>query len=221
MKKSSMLAVLILGFAGAIASVPASADSTLYDNTGPWSAGSLQFPIGEGYVVSDSFTLTSNSTVTGVDLIVLVESGDLPSTVDWSIGTTPFGGTPATATTTNLGLINSPFLSLYDNYEMGFAIPDVPLDAGTYYLTLQNVVEFYGGDPNNPRVVFWNASNGPSIAYASGVGNLNGADYPGSNSETFQILGNTSSVTPEPSSILLLASGLAGLAGMARRKLRA
>jgi hypothetical protein len=87
------------------------------------------------------------------------------------------------------------------------------LAAGTYYFTLQNAVT---GD-GNPA--YWDINNGPSVAFENTIGNVNGNLGPGSNSDTFSITG--SAATPEPSSFLLLGSGLAGFAGMIRRKIKA
>ena len=67
----------------------------------------------------------------------------------------------------------------------------------------------------------WDISNGPSVAYSVLYGSTSNLVVPGSNSETFQILGTPADVTPEPSSFLLLGSGLVGLAGVLKRKLMA
>jgi hypothetical protein len=79
------------------------------------------------------------------------------------------------------------------------------LDAGAYSLSLSSAFPW----------TYWDLSNGPSTATEAYVGVIP--------SESFQILGEEQSeeqtVTPEPSSFLLLGSGLVGLAGMLRRKL--
>jgi hypothetical protein len=97
------------------------------------------------------------------------------------------------------------------------SIPSLSLPAGTgYWFTLQNAATVDDGP------AYWDDNDGPSVAWESLHGNVNDYEgFTGSNSETFSILGNTGPVVPEPSSFLLLGSGLAGLAGLLKRKLRA
>ena len=87
------------------------------------------------------------------------------------------------------------------------------LGPGTYYLSFQNGVTTGGSD----SALYWDENNGPSVAYENTIGNL--ADGSGSNSESFQILGDSSA--PEPASTAMFLSGLALVAGLARRKMRA
>ena len=90
----------------------------------------------------------------------------------------------------------------------------VPEISGTqYWLTLANA-EVPDGDP-----VYWDQNSGvgchspgcPSTAYESVLGTIP--------SEAFTINGSSGATTPEPSSILLFGAGLAGVAGLLRRKL--
>src|ERR1017187_8086043 len=80
------LAVLFLCLVGALAVVPASADTTLYDNTGPTSNGGDTtygaFTLDYGFVVTDSFTLSQSSTVTSANFLIWLFPGDTLSSVD-------------------------------------------------------------------------------------------------------------------------------------------
>ena len=209
--KKAALAVLFLALVGAVASAPASA-GTLYSN-GPVNGTFVGWTINSGYSVSDSFTLTSTSTITGVDFGGWVFPGDSFTSVDWSIGTTAFGGTASTASTTNSFDFNN---GSYDVYTESFSTGSLTLGPGTYYLTLENAVTAGG------NYAYWDINNGPSVAYESSIGNVNGYLEPGSNSDSFDIYGTSGGpVVPEPSSLLLMGSGLVSFAGMMRRKLKA
>ena len=215
MKKSAVLSVLILGLAAALAAVPAFAISAvpLYDNTVPVNTGTINgYDIANGWEITDSFTLSGNSTVTGANFVAWLDPGDTLSSVDWLITTDAFGGTTEGFGTTSTTYSHIGTADGYYNLdEESFSISGLPLGAGTYWLQLQN------GVASNGHPIFWDASDGVSLAYQT-----RSAD-PSIPSETFQILGTGTAgpVVPEPSSFLLLGSGLAGLAGLLKRKLRA
>jgi hypothetical protein len=222
MEKSVIPSLLILGLMAALV-VPAFA-GTLYDNTGPTSYGNNFYPyfaINDGMSVADSFTLSSSATVTGVNFGAWLNEDDTMSSVEWLVTTSAFGGTTegsGTATVTGTYMGPLPGDMGYDIYKNSFAIPDLSLTAGTYYLQLQNGVTAFG------MGVGWDAGNGPSDAVMQWSGSTTDLkDYEGnagSNSETFQILGDPT-VVSEPSNFLLLGTGLAGLAGLIKRKLAA
>ena len=67
----------------------AKADPVLYDN-GPINGTVTARTINFSWSVSDSFTLSSASTLTGVQIGLWVAAGGVPSSVAWSIGTAPF-----------------------------------------------------------------------------------------------------------------------------------
>jgi hypothetical protein len=225
MKKSPILAALILGLAGAIASVPAFADSMLYDNSTAGSYGVVN-PTGEPFGIlnvgpvayTESFVLSQSSTVTEATASIWVSSGASITAGDWAITTQEFGGT----TDTSGSLVGLTTALLYSDVPWGAPqgptadildveipiSPSLQLDAGTYWFELEDVGQTGG-------TAYWDVSEGPSTACRSDNDSCS-VYY----SSTFQILGTQDAATPEPSSFLLLASGLAGLAGMVRRKLR-
>lgn len=201
----SMIALLML------VAAPAFADTTLYDN-GPINGTVDAWTINYGYGVSDSFTLSSASTITGFQFGVWAYPGDTPLSVDYSIGTIQFGGTPTTVALTS----TFEYVNQY-GYDIDLEVAsglNIPLSAGTYWLTLQNAVTTQG----NP--LYWDENDGPS----EGKDNFEGT-IP---SESFQIIGytdsttttNSSSTTPEPGSVLLFGTMAIGTAGALKRKLR-
>jgi hypothetical protein len=169
-----------------------------------------------GLWASDSFTLSDNSILMGAQVGLWVDSGVIPLTVNWSIGTGPNDTTYGSGTA-NLGnTLNNILIDRNDVYKSDFSLNGT-LVAGTYWLTLYNAVSS-GGQYSQ---VFWDLNNGPSQASTSwlaDMGEFYGDGYSGSN--YFQIYGTTdSSSVPEPSTLLLVGFGLLGLAGF-RRKLK-
>jgi hypothetical protein len=223
MKNSAVLSVLILGLAAALTAVPAFAVSItvappLYNNTTPYSYTTGSYQVSDdGYAVTDSFTLKQAATVNGATFVLWVPDGDwsddAPSSVDWEITSGMFSGTMALGKAVSLPNTSCGTSSGGDSVicDESISIPSLPLAAGTYYFQLSNAVTG-DGDP-----VGWDESDGLSLAYQ----NIPLAVDPPIPSETFHILGDTGPVVPEPSSFLLLGSGLAGLAGLLKRKLKA
>jgi hypothetical protein len=229
MKKLAILSTLTLGLIAAMAAAPAWADSVLYDNT---VAGTSYQTGGFGvvagfYAVSDSFTLSGNATITGAMLGIWVGSGTQATSVSWAITSSPFTGTTyASGTSSVLSSVNVPTIAAFasdNNAEVDkvtFALPGLLLGAGSYWLELDGVTT-NGGE--SAVGVYWDESDGGSTVFADLVpyGEL-GIFGPSTGSQSFQILGTEeTAATPEPSSFLLLGSGLAGLAGVIKRRLKA
>jgi hypothetical protein len=168
------------------------------------------------YAVSDSFTLAGTSTLTGVNLGIWIAADVTPDYLYWSISDSPVntatGGTQAFLTDVTYLRKGSVTINnnIPDVYFASFSLPDLVEGPGTYFLTLER-----------SDYLYWDVSNGLSAAYQTGFA-LENYLTPGTHSNSFQILGTVnSSATPEPASTALFLSGLALVAGLARRKTRA
>jgi hypothetical protein len=193
--------------------VPASADN-LYNN-GPVMGTVDGWTINYGFDVSDSFTLRRTSTIQSFDFTVWTLPGDPPLTVDWSISSAANGGTIFGSGTANLTT-----QYLFTN-QLGFDVDeetvtglDVKLSFRNAWLNLQNAVTQQG----NP--LYWDENSGigcisvgcPSLGEESSVGSIP--------SETFDINGAVQGGTlAEPSSMILLGSGILGLTTLVRRRM--
>jgi hypothetical protein len=161
--------------------------------------GNPIFGVG-GQTVTDSFTLANTSNLTGAQLGLYIPgpSGNTPTTVQWSIGTTPFASDQGSGTAS---LTNTLFFSS-TLYASSFPLSQ-QLASGTYWLTIQNAT------PPAGVGVYWSQNFGPSSSFVAGSG-VNG-------SESFEIFGTEAAASPEPASITLFGIGIAGLAGYSWR----
>jgi hypothetical protein len=169
----------------------------VYDN-GPI-LGSNGWSIGY-YSVSDSFTISTSSTLTSAQIGLWAINGGSPTALHWSIGTT-LGGSDVSSGTVNLA--TNTYLGLgygqWSVYQSSFPISGA-VNAGTYYFTLDNATSSPASN------VFWDISNGPSTGF------LFADQYPGGGhsvgSESFQLYGTP---VPEPSGVSLLLLAGCGL----------
>ena len=197
-----------------LVAVPAMAQN-LYSN-GPINGTTDAWTINSGFIVSDSFTLSSQGTATGLEFGAWADPGDVLESAQVSITSSEFGGTSfynQVVNFTQSGCSGNQYGFNVCTETSTSSFGAVNLAAGTYWLNLENAV-VNTGDP-----IYWDENSGPSSASENSVGTIP--------SEAFTVLGGTTTQTstttggtvPEPSSILLFGSGILGLAGVLRRKL--
>ncbi len=208
----------------ALAAIPAWAQIQETFDNGPINGTTDAWTINFGYIVSDSYLETPNSTVTGFMFGVWEFPGDVLSSVDWSITTAENGGTTLGSGTASGHNVTDQFIS---SNQYGYNIDKITVTglnvfqqgAGPYWLNLQNAT-VPSGDP-----VYWDENSGVGCGGVDGTGQ--GCPVSASESAVGTIPSEAFTInftepggsTPEPSSIMLFGSGILGLAGLLRRKL--
>jgi hypothetical protein len=178
--------------------------------------------------LANTFTLSSNATLTGVTFGLWLYPTFTATTLDWTIWNAagPGGGgsilDSGTGTLSNVFVLaNSTIPGGFDVYSSSFSLPSILLDAGTYWLELNQV--------NSGALAYWDNNSGPSEAWANQWGNETVSNNCGGDplleaglttcGNSFQITGNVASPVPEPGGLALAGSGLLLLAGAVRRRL--
>jgi hypothetical protein len=210
----------------------ASADAIVYDNDfgGVISGDNASvsgYPIFNAVSISDSFVLSSSTSLSEVNLLVDEVPGFPVSSLNWNIldngnPTHPRAGesgvnTLASGTASaSLALVKNVTIAgiPIDVDELSFSISTPTLMAGTtYWLQIDT--------GTNQTNVYWDQSDGPATAYEEGSLDLAGLKPCNglcTGSESFQLL-NAASPVPEPGSLGLLGGALAGLIAFRRRRL--
>jgi len=196
---------------------PATAQTVVYDNGGV-NGESGAVSIVWGWAASNSFTLSATTQITGVTFGAWVSPGNSVTAIDWGINDVfppdfLSNGTASITSSTFVGTNSSG----YSLYTYAFSITPETLEAGTYYLSLQNAASELGG------AIYWDINFGGSAAYSNLYGQVA--------SESFQILGiqerpggpgdGDPQGVPEPASWLMMVAGfcLAGAALRSRRRI--
>jgi PEP-CTERM motif len=197
------------------------------NDTNAWRIGPAPPP--HGPAVTNSFYIGQQSIVTAFSFAVWVAQGDTPTGVDYEIGTTAFDYDVALGSTVLSNIKKLPWSNtstlcfssstVCDVYEVtGTVFPSVSLATGTYWLTLSN------GYTTGFGVMLWDENGGAGCTGWSNNGPCpsdayNNFDTVTPNpSEDPDIIGHLAA--PEPDSILLFGSGIVGLVGILRRKLK-
>jgi hypothetical protein len=162
--------------------------------------------------ISDGFVATASGTASSLNFGVWVTTGSTPTAVSWWLGTTAFGSDISSGSTAQVAYTYLLTTNLgFDVYEATVTGLSGNLTAGNaYWLTLGN-----GNDSFGDQGVAWDISNGPATCMYTNDQGGGACPY---GAEAFT-LNSSSSPTPEPGSMMMLGTGVLGLAGVLRRKI--
>jgi len=204
---------LLLAIATLLA-LPATAQ-IVYEN-GPINGNTDAWVINFGFIVADSFTIsTGSTTVTGMSFGAWLEPGDTLQSAEVQITSEPFGGTiyfQGQVPFTQSGCVVNQYD--YDICTETGSFKGPTLNNGMYWLDLQNAIDS-AGEP-----VYWDENDGVGC-HSPGCPSEATENFESIPSEAFSMLGTTSSSggsVPEPDSLMLFASAVLGCGALLRRK---
>ena len=185
----------------------------IYDD-GPINGTTDAWTINFGFVVSDTFTVSSgSSTVTSLEFGAWLYPGDTITSAEVSFTSQPDGGTvyfDQMVTFTQSGCTVNQYAFDVCTETGSFHSPTLP--NGTYWLNLQNAV-VPSGDP-----VYWDENSGVGCT-SPGCPSQATESFEPIPPESFTLYGSPGGTAPEPGTIMLFGSGMLGLAGVLRRRL--
>ncbi len=209
-----------------MAAFPAMAQNPVYDN-GPVNGQVDAWTINFGFAVSDTFHLSSSTTLNDISFWAWVEPGDTVTSVEVAISGTGYFGNELFDGTVSLTQSNCFTNNFGFNVCAETSNFNGPyLNAGNYYLTLENAATLEG----NP--LYWDENSGvgcqsngcPSSAQENTLGTIPSEAFTLSASvTTTTITGcgvNGGSYCPESGTFLLFGSGIVGLVTTLRRKMQ-
>ena len=167
--------------------------------------------------ISNGFVAAASGTPNQLAWGEWIASGIAPTSFSYELGSTAFGtdlgsGTVAQNSTNSVKLFTNGFG--YDVYSVTVPVTSAAMTAGNeYWVSISNA-----SDAGSSSTEGWDLA-GPNGGPATCNFRQSGTNYGdcGIGGESFTLSATTT--TPEPSSILLLGSGILGLAGVLRRKL--
>jgi len=217
--KMRIASLSLLALCLTLAALPAMAQTDAYDN-GPVNGQVDAWTVNFGFAVSDTFHLSSATTLSDLDFWDWVEPGATATSVEVAIGTGGYFTNDVMDTTVSLTQSNC----FSNNFGLDVCSEHAALSgnlaAGNYFLTLENAATVEG------EPVYWDENSGvgctssgcPSSAQENTLGTVPSEAFTLSGSGTSTTTTTSGTSTPEPSSIMLFGSGILVLAGVVRRK---
>jgi hypothetical protein len=192
----------------------ARAQSVVYSNGGPDGAGALA--ITDPFRSIDDFSFSSLTTIDGIRFWNIQDAAFDPTGFEWTISTDAAGVPGITVASgfaaairqaQGTGCCGAP------RYQNDMFIGSLTLAPGTYWLNLR--------DNAGPPFIYWETTasfTGSSAQY--GQDDPDNPNDPILYTDAGTDLAFELTMTPEPSSVALLATGLFGLIGVTRRRTR-
>jgi hypothetical protein len=132
----------------------------IYSNgpiNGTIDAYNISRALNTSFSVSDSFTVSSTSSLVSAQVALWLDAGYMPTSVDWAIGTSAFASDISSGTAVLSNTFFGKGNSQFDVYSSTFSLNGA-LTPGTYYFSLSNATS------TGALSVFWDINNGPSSA---------------------------------------------------------